>query len=91
MQNISLELDAVDGTELVGNTDTGFGFVDVTLVTEHGPAGGNPVIRVSGPAPSVLAWLLNAYTDGDYDAAIQTMELHGTEGDAHVGLAKLND
>lgn len=71
MQNIALELDAVDGTELAGNTDTSFGFVDVTVVAEVGP-GGHPVLKIAGPAPTVLAWLLNAY-DADYKNVIELM------------------
>lgn len=33
------------------------------MVQEVGPAGGNPVVELTGTAPSLLAWLLTEYTD----------------------------
>lgn len=72
MQKIALELDAVNGTELVGNEiDCGHGFVDVALVKETGPAG-HPLVEVTGSAPAVLGWMLNTY-DPDYESVIDLM------------------
>lgn len=71
MKNVTIELDAVKGEELVGESDTGFGFVTVTLLTVSGPAA-HPVIHVAGPAPSVLAWMVNEYCD--YETALELLQ-----------------
>lgn len=88
MQNVRLELDCVDGEELLGEADTGFGMVNVKMVNPNGPSGGNPIISVEGPAPSVLAWLLNEYHP-DYSEALEFMRLHGDVGSTYVGAITL--
>jgi hypothetical protein len=82
MSDITLELDYS-----VANGDTGdnldgpweleglaeLGAVMVEVVQAHGPGGGNPVVRASGSVGAVLAWLLEEYTSGDMDAALDLL------------------
>lgn len=74
VQNVTIELDAVKGEELVGEADTGYGFVTVALVTTS-ESTVHPVISVTGPAPSVLAWMVNEYCD--YETALELMQRLG--------------
>lgn len=88
MQNVRLELDCVGGENLLGTADTGFGTVIVKMVNSNGPGGGTPIVSVEGPAPSVLAWLLEEYHP-DYVEALEFMRLHGEVGRTYVGAAEL--
>lgn len=42
-------------------TTTPFPGVHALLLTEHGPAGGNPIYRIEGPLPQLVHWLKNVY------------------------------
>jgi hypothetical protein len=68
MQKIML--DVVNGTELVGTADTELGPITLELVEEHGPAGGNPILGLTGEPGALLVWLLREYTSGNLADAL---------------------
>lgn len=51
--------DEVTADELC--TTIPFPGVHALLLTEHGPAGGNPVYRIEGPLPELVKWLKDVY------------------------------
>ena len=63
MDSITLELDCVEPVEgpweLAGMA--GMGAVVVEITNPCGPAGGNPVITVTGSRAAVIMWLLYEY------------------------------
>lgn len=87
MSDITLELDVVDPQEgpweLAGMGVLGAVLVEV--VDEHGPAGGNPVCRVSGSEAAVLVWLLREYVGAVEGALGQALELLQPAGDGNGG------
>ncbi len=44
------------------------------LITEHGPAGGNPVYRIEGPLPQLVKWLQDEYAGGDLDQVLYAIK-----------------
>ena len=46
------------------------------LVTEHGPGGGNPVVRFRGPH-SKMTRLVSGYLAGTSESAIEYLDSHG--------------
>lgn len=68
MTDIRLRLDMVDNdgdnlAKLIKEAE-GRGVL-LTVVTLHGPAGGNPVVDVFGGRGDVALWLLEEYVDWD--------------------------
>lgn len=64
MSQMSIELDLVlnENERVEDLAETAFGPVSFELVQEHGPAGGNPVYRLTGTDGQLLCWLLEHYT-----------------------------
>ncbi len=65
MKTITLELDVVDlendGLKAIMERSSEGG-VELTVLAQCGPAGGNPFCKVEGPRLAVLGWLLTEYT-----------------------------
>lgn len=67
----TIELDVTDAESLVAyGADTELGHLTFALVSESGPAGGNPVVSVTGEGEALLFWLLRDYTDGNLNNAM---------------------
>lgn len=82
MDNVTLKLDVVAAED--ATWDTGAGLVTVTIVDQHGPGGQNPVAKLTGEPPALLAWLLNEYVSS-LDEALDLMRTPVERGGALVG------
>jgi hypothetical protein len=61
---MTIQLDVCDSEDLLmAPVATPFGEVEVKLIEEHGPAGGNPIYSFTGEAGAVFFWVLTHYTD----------------------------
>lgn len=75
--DVTLELDVMGADEGPWEREglEDLGTVMVELVEPSGPAGGNPVARVSGPKAAVVVWLLVEYVAQDDSALDEAMGL----------------
>lgn len=66
MSDTTLELDIVnEDDEDLSALRARWPKVTFDVVTEHGPGGGWPVVKVSGDRADVRDWLITDYTAGD--------------------------
>jgi hypothetical protein len=45
-----------------------------SVLTQHGPDGGNPVYRVEGPLPELTSWLVSVHNNGDLQKSLDQVK-----------------